>query len=61
MVKKIISDIRELTCSKCGKVWTPRNKNPVKCPNPKCQAQMKKWKPQIRILRTEITKKILTL
>lgn len=29
---------KSITCQVCGWTWTPRVKQPIKCPNPKCQS-----------------------
>ena len=60
-MKSIIKDIKEFTCIRCGNVWIGLKLHPVKCPNPKCQAQLKKFKPKLQITRIETTKKILTI
>ena len=63
MVSRIFKEIRELTCRKCGNVWIALKKHPKKCPSPQCQAQLKRFKPKVKITRIEIktTKRILTL
>lgn len=63
MANKFIREIRELNCVRCGYVWNALTKHPVKCPNSKCQAQLKRFPPKIKITRieTKTIKKILTL
>jgi len=59
MVSKIIKEIKELTCIRCGNVWIALKKHPKKCP--KCQSQLKRFPPKIKITRIETTKKVLML